>query len=75
MDKSKAYAIVLKDILEKDCGPMVGKYDAINGNEQFMYGVAMVMEFIAYSVNEKTGEEFEELFLKNMMESEEHKNV
>ena len=73
MDKSKAYAIVLNDILEKGCGPMVGKYDAVNGDERFMHGVAMVMEYIAYNVNEEIGCEFEELFLENMIKSEDVK--
>lgn len=64
MDKSKAYAIVLNDILEKGCGcgSMVGKYDAVNGDKRFMHGVAMVMEYIAYNVNKDIGYEFEELF-------------
>lgn len=42
MDKTKAYAIVLNDILEKGCGPMVGKYDAVNGDKRFMHGVASI---------------------------------
>lgn len=70
MDKSKAYAIVLNDILEKGCGLMVGKYDVTNGDKHFMYGVSTVMEYIAYSVNEEIGCEFEELFLENMIKSE-----
>ena len=73
MDKSKAYAIVLNDILEKGCGPMVGKYDAVHGDKPFMYGVASVMEYIAYNVNGDIGREFEELFLENMIKSEEDK--
>ena len=73
MDKSKAYAIVLNDILEKGCGPMVGKYDAVHGDKHFMYGVASVMEYIAYNVNEDIGREFEELFLENMIKSEDVK--
>ena len=73
MDKSKAYAIVLNDILEKGCGTMVGKYDAVNGDKRFMHGVAMAMEYIAYNVNEEIGCEFEELFLENMIKSEDIK--
>lgn len=75
MDKSKAYAIVLNDILEKGCGPMVGKYDAAHGDKPFMYGVASVMEYIAYNVNKDIGRKFEELFLENMIKSEESKNL
>ena len=75
MDKSKAYAIVLNDILEKGCGPMIGKYDAVHGDKPFMYGIYTVMELIAYSVNEEIGYEFDELFLENMIKSEESKNL
>ena len=75
MDKSKAYAIVLNDILEQGCGLMVGKYDAANGDKRFMHGVASVMEYIAYNVNGDIGREFEELFLENMIKSEESKNL
>ena len=75
MDKSKAYAIVLNDILEKGCGPMVGKYDAVHGDKPFIYGVSSIMQYIAYNVNKDIGREFEELFLENMIKSEENKNL
>lgn len=52
---------------------MVGKYDAVHGDKPFMYGVASVMEYIAYNVNEEIGCEFEELFLENMIKSEDVK--
>lgn len=68
--KVEAYKIVLEDLLDKNIGVLRGKYDAVNGNEQFMYGVSTVMEMIAYSVNEKTGDSFSEMFFKNMEKSE-----
>lgn len=68
--KADAYAIVLEDLLSKNAGILNGKYDAKNGNLQFMYGVSTVMEMIAYSVNEKTGDSFSEMFFKNMEKSE-----
>ena len=36
---------------EKGYGPMIGKYDAVHGDKPFMYGVASVMEYIAYNAN------------------------
>lgn len=69
-DKTEAYKIVLEDLLSKNIRILNGKYDAINGNPQFMYGVSTVMEMIAYSVNEKTGDSFSEMFFKNMEKSE-----
>lgn len=66
-----AYRIVFNDILNSGCGLMVGEYDAKNGNEQFMYGISTVMEWIAYHVSEADGDEFSDLFSKNMIKSEE----
>ena len=54
---------------------MVGKYDAVHGDKPFMYGVASVMEYIAYNVNGDIGHKFEELFLENMIKSQESKNL
>lgn len=62
---------VLKKAIEemKECGLLVGKYDALNGNQTFMYGISTVMECFAYGVSDEYGEEFSNLFLKNMSES------
>jgi hypothetical protein len=48
----------------------VGKYDARNGGKQFMFGVSTVMQWIASRMGDDTLDEFENLFLKNMLESE-----
>ena len=48
----------------------IGKYDAKNGNEKFMYGICTVMEFIANEISEETYEKFYDKFLKNMIDSE-----
>lgn len=48
----------------------IGKYDAKNGNEKFMYGICTVMEFIACEISEEIYEEFSDKFLKNMIDSE-----
>lgn len=65
-----AYKMVLEDMINSECGLLVGKYDARNGGKQFMFGVSTVMEWIASRVGNDTLDEFENLFLKNMLESE-----
>lgn len=66
-----AYRIVFNDMMNSECGLLVGKYDAKNGDEKFMYGIDVVMEWIAYRVSEKQGEEFSAMFFDNMIESQE----
>ena len=56
-----AYRIVYNDILNSGCDLLVGKYDAKNGNEKFMYGISTVMEFIAYRVSEADGDAFSDV--------------
>lgn len=65
-----AYKMVLEDMMNSECGLLVGKYDARNGGKQFMFGVSTVMEWIACRVSDDTLDEFSDLFLKNMLESE-----
>ena len=69
MNKKDAYKIVFDDL--KQCELFNGHYNAKNGNEQFMYGISTVMEFIAYRVDHSTGVNFEDDFLKNMSDSRE----
>ena len=69
-DLIKAYEMVLNDIVNSGCGLMIGKFDAINGEKHFMYGISTVMEWIAYKVSDEVGNEFSDLFIKNMIESE-----
>ena len=45
-----------------------GIYDAKNGEEEFMYGVLTVIEYIA---NKAGNASYPEMFLKNMAKSEE----
>ena len=65
-----AYRIVLNDILNSGCSLMIGKYDAKNGSEEFMHGISTVMEWIAYRVSEVDGDKISDLFVKNMIISE-----
>lgn len=64
-----AYRIVLNDMMNSGCGLLVGEYDAKNGNEKYMFGISTVMEWIAYKVNEETGNDFSDLFTKNLIKS------
>ena len=66
-----AYRIVLNDMMNSGCGLLVGKYDAKNGDEKFIHGIDVVMEWIAYRASEKQGEEFSAMFFDNMIESQE----
>ena len=52
------------------CGLFIGKYDARNGNEHFMYGINTVMECLAYLISDKVGDTFNEAFFRNMEKSE-----
>lgn len=65
-----AYRIVFNDMMNSECGLLVGKYDAKNGNKDFMHGINTVMEWIAYRASEKQGEEFSAMFCDNMIESQ-----
>ena len=69
MTTEEAYAIVFDDMTSSGCGLLVGRYDAQNGKKDFMYGVAMVMEYIAYKVSDSVGDTFSDLFTKNMIQS------
>ena len=64
-----AYRIVYNDILNSGCNIFTGIYDAKNGSEKYMFGVSTVMEWIAYKVNEETGNDFSDLFTKNLIKS------
>ena len=66
----EAYKIVLNDILNNGCGMFVGNYDAKNGSAEFMQGIETVMEYIAYSISDEQGDDFSNLFIKNMIASE-----
>lgn len=66
MDKREAYQIVLNDLL--DCAMFRGHYDAKNGSPQFMYGIATVIESIAFGCGKY--EEVCDAFIQNMIMSE-----
>lgn len=69
MITAQAYQIVLRDIVDKDCGFLVGRFDAQHGNKSFMYGVLTTMEYLANMAGPDAEEKFMALFEKNFLES------
>ena len=65
--EQNSFELVFKD-LTKEIGLFTGKYDALNGSEEFMYGVSAVMNYIAYKAGH---EDFEDTFVANMIKSKE----
>lgn len=70
MSIQEAYKIVYEDMMNSGCHLLQGHYDAKNGNEKYMLGVNMVMEFIAYKVSDENGDKFSEMFYKNILDSQ-----
>ena len=56
------------------CDLFIGKYDAKNGNPNFMYGIATVMENLAYLISENVGQTFHTTFTNNLIISEKKAN-
>lgn len=69
MTKQEAYKIVYNDILSRDIGLFVGKFDAIHGSEQFMFGISALMDFIAFESSEADYEDFQKIFYSNFQKS------
>lgn len=67
-----AYNKVFNDLTAKgNSGLFVGKYDADNGSEEYMYGINTIMEVIAYRAGgDDCLSKFSEEFMGNMIESE-----
>ena len=74
MNRREAYEIVFNDMCER-AKLWNGIYDGKNGNKDFMFGIANVMEDIAWQVSEETYNEFSEQFTRNMIESEKKAGV
>lgn len=68
MTEKEVFETVLNELMNYNL--FTGKYDARNGNEHFMYGVAAVMECIAYHAGNDVGDAFSDLFTKNLAESQ-----
>ena len=63
---------MLKNIIEemRECGMLEGRYDAKNGNSEFMYGILTVMECLAQRVSDEYGDNFSDAFIQNLTISE-----
>ena len=62
---------MIKDLIKEmsACSLFIGKYDAEHGDNSFMYGIYAVMEYLAYKVSEEYGDNFSNMFMKNMIDS------
>lgn len=67
MDEQKAFEIVLNKL--KEYPLFCGRYDAIHGDDHFMYGIGTVMEYISYYISDEVGKAFEREFDDNIIES------
>lgn len=63
----EAYKMVYDDIMNRGSGMFQGVHDAKHGNENFMFGIYTVMEFISY--NAGTFNEFSDIFHDNFQKS------
>lgn len=66
-----AYHLVYDDMVSKGPKLFKGCYDAKPGNNSFMYGICIVMEFIADKVSPEVYDKFSTEFVTNMNKSEE----
>lgn len=69
MTKQDAYKIVYNDILNRDIGLFLGRFDAKNGKHEFMYGIGTLMDFIAYESSEADYDNFQKIWLENFQKS------
>ena len=62
----------LKKIIDEmsQCGLFCGRYDAAHGKEDFMYGILTTMEYLAGFISYEYCENYSDMFIKNMLESE-----
>ena len=62
---------MIKDLIKEmsECDLFIGKYDTKHGNTKYMNGICTVMTYLAYEVSENYGDEFNNMFLKNMIDS------
>ena len=62
---------VLKKIVEnmREWGLFAGKFDAKNGNVNFMYGIETVMEYLTSLISEEYCDEYQKEFINNFERS------
>ena len=68
-DRTEAFKIVYDELVNRsNINLFKGKFDAVNGSETYMYGIGLVLEWIAYQVSEETYDQFLDLFYNNLGE-------
>ena len=62
---------ILKKIVEntRECGLFAGKFDAKNGNIDFMYGIETVMAYLTSLISEEYCDEYQKEFINNFERS------
>lgn len=73
MEVNEAYKIVYEDMKKNAPSLFFGKCDAIHGNEKYMHGIYIVMEFITYHLENFDDKEYQETFLDNLIISKNKK--
>ena len=68
MNKEEIRQLVLEMM---ECPMFRGEYDAKNGSESFMYGIATVMEYLASCVDDIFYQSVSDRFTRNMIKSQE----
>ena len=70
-DLTEEEEIVLKNVINelRKIPMFVGKYDAKNGNKDFMHGICTVMECLGFMISDECGYAIGNEFLKNMIKS------
>ena len=66
MNKEEIRQLVLEMM---ECPMFRGEYDAKNGSEYFMYGIATVMEYLASCVDDTFYRSVSDGFTRNMVKS------
>ena len=68
---------VVKEVFEQvisDVEMFRGHFDAKNGDEHFMLGISTPLTYLAYTIDEEYGEQFDSMFMNNITKSIEEAN-
>lgn len=64
---NNAYGIVFRDMMLNGPDLFKGICDKRHGNRMYMYGIQDVMNYIAIRSSEETYEQFDSMFLRNIV--------
>jgi len=65
-----AYYVVFEDMIKHAPDLFFGVYDSEDFDEEFMYGVSCVMEYLAVNCNREALERYQEIFMDNFIVSD-----